>query len=150
MISYCSKYGYTDAFWYSLGKDVGAKFIGWRGNNSFEIEKIINDIAMMKTEDPIPKVTLKFKKEKSLMFLKGNIEYTQVRYPFGRCLKVKYPEKSKNATFNGIIVSQKYPMDIKHDSDNNSLSLIAYSVLLSDKYSGRLHILLIYLCRYTA
>ena len=44
------KYGYTDAYWYSLGKDINAKFIGWSGNDSTQTdtERILEELLHSK------------------------------------------------------------------------------------------------------
>ena len=38
-----SGHGYTDAFWYSIGKDMESNFIGWNGNHSSNASNVLED-----------------------------------------------------------------------------------------------------------
>lgn len=127
-MNFLSAYGYTDSFWYSLGKDMKAKFIGWVGNNSSDPETILEDIVTMKKNNPVPKVRLKLKNEEKVFFRSAALNFTRVRYPLGRCFKVVYPEASVNATLNGIILS--WPIGKEKNTN------IFYVVHLMGKNSG--------------
>ena len=84
---------------------MNGKFIGWVRNDSSDPETILENIVTLKKNNSVPKVRLKLKSKKKIVFKTAELRFTRVRYPLGRCFKVLYPEASVNTTLNGIILS---------------------------------------------
>ena len=61
IINSISQHGYTDAYWYSQGKNIKRKFVGWSGNTSLEPEDLLEDILALKSNGSMPYVMLKLK-----------------------------------------------------------------------------------------
>ena len=61
IINSISQHGYTDAYWYSQGKNIKRKFVGWSGNTSLDPEDLLEDILALKSNGSMPYVMLKLK-----------------------------------------------------------------------------------------
>ena len=91
--------GYADSFWYSIGKDIGDNFIGWNGiGSTTNASTVIEDILTVKNDSKKPHVKLKFKSSQNgfVFFQKELTEFTNPRYPIGRCHKVNNSSKSSS------------------------------------------------------
>ena len=103
-------YGYTDAYWYSLGKDINAKFIGWSGNDSSQTdpERILEETVTFKKNFKTPVVRLKLKRNGRVVFKNAKMKFLRVLYPIGRCFSISYPPNAQEYIFNGLILSQSF------------------------------------------
>ena len=127
----CRRYGYTDAYWYSLGKDIHAKFIGWAGNDSSDTdpERILEETVTFKKNIKIPIVRLKLKRNGRVVFRNANVTFLRVLYPIGKCFLISYPPNAQEFIFNGMILSQRI-------KDITNFDVLGYFVLFLDKDSG--------------
>ena len=125
------KYGYTDAYWYSLGKDIHAKFIGWSGNDSSQTdpERILEETVTFKMNFKTPVVRLKLKRNGRVVFKNAKMTFLRVLYPIGRCFLILYPPNAQEYIFNGMILSQNI-------NDVSNFEADGYVVLFLDKDSG--------------
>merc|ERR1711976_940232 len=85
---YFNGHGYTDAFWYSIGKDMESNFIGWNGNHSSNASNVLEDFLTIKKNSKKPIVRLKFKTGDKIFYKYTRIYFTNPTYPIGRCYKV--------------------------------------------------------------
>ena len=83
--------GYTESYWYSIGRGISDNFIGWNGIGSkTNASTIIEEILTVKNDSKKPHVKLKFKSSQYgfVFYQKAQTEFTNPRYPIGRCHKV--------------------------------------------------------------
>ena len=102
---YYRHYGYQDGFWYTNGRQKN-NFVGWAGNESSELNEIIEEAVTLKKSTPLPRAMFKYKTKKEFLFVKGiTFTYTKEIFPYGRCLKVNYPEISSQASLIGFFLT---------------------------------------------
>ena len=89
------RHGYLTMFNYTMGLMKNNKIAAWSGNGSVEIEKVANDIAMIKTVKDCPNLRVKytFKKIK-LDRVKFELAYSG--NPPGQCCRAIIPENAKD------------------------------------------------------
>ena len=99
-LSQLQRHGYKSSYNYVIGRMKKKELLNWSGNESFEIEKVANDIAMIKTIKDCPNLTIKYKTIK---------KYDRVKYelaksgnPPGQCCRAIIPENAKKDSLKSM------------------------------------------------
>ena len=95
--------GYEHSHDYILGILDGEFLHGWSGNQSdVSIEKILQDISVMKTEEDCPSAKVKFEEKGKIIKSKLSLILTRPMYPHGRCCKIKLPNRGPSSVLHQI------------------------------------------------
>lgn len=122
-------YGYGDGFWYTNGR-MNNNFVGWAGNHSSDLDEIIEEAVTLKKTTEKPRAMLKIRMKKEYIFREVSFNYTREIFPYGRCLRVKYPDIISEGTLNALILTKKI--------GNSSTFDFGYKVYLAGKSYGKI------------
>ena len=117
-----------------MGKDSNYNFIGWNGNSTINIETILENIVTLKKKTILPKVYIKYRKNKDVTYRSAKIKFDNIWSSLGRCLRIIYPEESANATLSGIMLVLE-----KNDSSIQQKFVVHFM----DRKSGKSKIMII-------
>ena len=65
-LSQLKRYGYMTSYHYIMGNINNKNYRTWAGNGSVEIDKVANDVAMIKAVNDCPNLTVEYSKRNKI------------------------------------------------------------------------------------
>ena len=102
-----NKHGYNDSYDYAKGqlnvKSNDHSMLNWSGLTN-NIEKVLDDISILKTEDNCPGVDVVFEEDEyeNIRYLSSKL--TRAFPPYGKCCEVKIPSNAANETLLSLAI----------------------------------------------
>ena len=104
-------------------------FVGWAGNHSSALDEIIEEAVTLKKTTNKPRAMFKIRMKNEYVFRGVSFDFTREIFPYGRCLRVKYPDIVSEGTLNALILTKKAE-NTSYDYD--------YKVYLTAKDYGKI------------
>ena len=99
--------GYQDGYHYQLGitgNDTNYQAYLWSGNRSENVEKIVNEITLLQSEEDCPMTVVWWNENEKLGFEVVNVSLTRALFPNHRCCRVLMSDNLRSKVIKGIEV----------------------------------------------
>ena len=98
-----NEHGYDDSYFYAKGQLNDHNMMSWSGLTN-NIEKVLDDISILKTEDNCPGVEVVFEEDGYENIRNLSSKLTRAFHPYGKCCEIKIPSNAANETLLSLAI----------------------------------------------
>ena len=96
-------YGYRSTYHFKIGQLLdGSDFVGWNGNSSSPVEKVIQDISLLESREDCPEVTAMFEDSKDVNL---TLSLSSFVITHGRCCQPVVPTEAGILKLELLLIS---------------------------------------------